>query len=461
MARVPDSAILFRLMGPTFGRRRWERIAWAGMLNSTLAPLTSFRDLSAGTFSRADSTPCATAIGPDGRLYTSAANRLRIDYEPYYAWGLTFPDGSPRFGFRLEGQRANSCLWSEELNNAVYTADGTTVTANATTAPDGALTMDKLVETATTGLHQRYQPITITDSEYVAISCFVKAAERTRLRFIFVDGGTGNYFGTLPNLGTATVNGTQSGTGTLTGSRMIALPGGSYWVQAVGRLPAGVTAGRVYCGLMDAAGNVNYTGDGASGAYYWGVDVERLGTAGGVGPSTYIKTQGAIVTRASDVWTFPWPWSPEDFTGLAQVSRLFGVDVTGNLGINQLVYQIGGVNGNVRLMQNLSGLRLVEAAIDTAGTDVFPGVAIPAGGLLSTAVEYRDFLTGPRNRIDTGSGYGALSGIASALPAFVPPTPGTTPILTVGGDSSFFGVLLNLMFARGRNEKVDMEAALS
>lgn len=401
----------------------------------------------AGTFARADAATVATYIDRDGLIRRAAAHVLRIDYEPYYLGGLLTPRGGREFGFRLEPARTNSCLWSEELNTAPWTANGATVTANARAAPDGTATMDKLVETALTELHQRFQAITITDSEYVAISCFVAAGERDRLRFIFVDGGTGNYFGALPNLGTVAVNGTQSGTGTLVLARMWGLPGGIYRVEAVGRLPAGVTAARVYCGLVDAGGNVNYAGDGVSGAYYWGVQVERLGIAGPMqGPSSYMKTEGDVVTRAGDALSYPVPWGNEiPFSVGFRMSRPFYADVVGTLGSATIPYIIGTSNGNVRGAFG-SGSRVIEATIDSPGTDQFTNAAIIAGNPINYLANYKDLRTAPKSRVDLGAGMPAYSSGAAAMPGFTNQTIG---VGHSGGTAPLGGVLIDLSVLRG------------
>jgi type 1 fimbria pilin len=57
----------------------------------------------------------------------------------------------------IESPRTNLVLYSEEFDNAYWTKTNVTITANATTAPDGNLTADKLVENSVNGNHFIYR----------------------------------------------------------------------------------------------------------------------------------------------------------------------------------------------------------------------------------------------------------------------------------------------------------------
>src|SRR5690606_3946686 len=59
-----------------------------------------------------------------------------------------------RPALRLEGSRTNGWTWSEDLSQSVWNKDGASVTTDAATAPDGQVTMDKVIEDTTTGVHQ-------------------------------------------------------------------------------------------------------------------------------------------------------------------------------------------------------------------------------------------------------------------------------------------------------------------
>src|SRR5689334_22188945 len=83
------------------------------------------------TLTRADATTCATFADRDGILRTALANILRVEWVDLDGDGIRETPG-----VLIESSRTNSCLRSEALDDAAWTADGTTVTANAAAAPD-------------------------------------------------------------------------------------------------------------------------------------------------------------------------------------------------------------------------------------------------------------------------------------------------------------------------------------
>jgi hypothetical protein len=78
----------------------------------------------------------------------------------------------------------NLLTFSEQFDNAAWTKVATTITANTTTAPNGTLTADKLIEDTGTGEHSFRQDYftTVTGSFFVSI--YAKAAERSFFQFV-------------------------------------------------------------------------------------------------------------------------------------------------------------------------------------------------------------------------------------------------------------------------------------
>jgi hypothetical protein len=179
----------------------------------------------------------------------------------------------------------NLVTYSEQFDNAAWGKSNTTITANtsATTAPDGTLTADKLIEDTANSYHFVVQSVgTISGS--CTISCFLKSAERYK-GYIQLLGSGGNAAAFFDlNLGTITGG---SGTNTIT-----AYPNG--WYRITSTLTFTTETAAVYIVLNDNSGTAVYAGSGTSGIYIWGAQVERSLIA-----NPYYATTATAKTRGS------------------------------------------------------------------------------------------------------------------------------------------------------------------
>jgi hypothetical protein len=404
------------------------------------------------TFSRADASTCAAFVDRNGTLRLAEAGKLRIEY-PLALSGLVDAFGYPYCGPILEASRANLAIRSEQMDDNVYIKFQGSVTANATTAPDGTVTADKFVEDSTNNAHAFYGPTpTITANQPVAFSRWFKAGERNLIRMNCCDtlSVVGRWADINLSTGTITNTGTTGSPGAITSPWAIQAYGnGWYRVSVAFTIDATQTTAMMNNHMQAVAGVDTYTGDGVSGLYSWGGQIEQNAF-----PSSYIKTVGSAVTRAADSLTLPVNFGPVDMTSLVRVARPVHADAVGTLGANCFAYLLGGVNGNVRL-GFLSPSRTIEAAIDTAGSDTFPSASVPAGNPINLCVQYRNFATAAQDQIDVGSGFGGFN-TASALKAF------SSQILQVGaqqgGGEPLYGVLLDLIIARGLRTLAEMNA---
>jgi hypothetical protein len=95
--------------------------------------------------------------------------------------------------------------YSEQFDNAYWTKDGATISANATTSPNGYVTADKLNETATTGVH-RVGRATFPAGTQRTFSVFAKKSERNFVS-LFENNSVGNTVkGVIFNLNTGVVS---------------------------------------------------------------------------------------------------------------------------------------------------------------------------------------------------------------------------------------------------------------
>lgn len=232
----------------------------------------------AKTFSEAHNftrSTTATFVGSNGLIQSAAIDAPRFTYDP-----VTL---APK-GLLIEGSRTNLLTYSEQFDDASWLQNNTTATSNATTAPDGTVTADKLVEDAILGNHYLYKTNTVSGSH--CFSCYVKPAERFRVR---LNAGSATADFNLTTLEATVVSGALT---------PVIEDVGNGWrrISAVSNRTG--VANQMQIALIDGSGELNYTGDGTSGVYVWGAQYEAGSFA-----SSYIPTTTAQVTRTADVCT--------------------------------------------------------------------------------------------------------------------------------------------------------------
>jgi hypothetical protein len=291
------------------------------------------------------------------------------------------PTTGESLGLLVEEQRTNSLLWSEDFSN--WTVNNGSVQSNVITAPDGNVTADKLVENSSTGNKEvRRGSITFTSGTSLTYSCFVKASERSLFRLsatsAFFGSGTTAYF----DLTSGTV---YSTTGGVTSASIIPYPNGWYRCIAT-MLPTSSGTGSVFITLILSGDTSDYTGDGTSGIYLWGAQLEA-----GAFPTSYIPTTTAAVTRSADVASItgsnfsPW-YNQAEGTVFADVAS------APNNTIVQLVTDISDGSGSERMFIRRTGSgSLAFAVVDGAVTqaDVGAGTVISGGARFAMAAAYR------------------------------------------------------------------------
>jgi hypothetical protein len=217
-------------------------------------------------------------------LQTAASGVARFDHNPITGESL---------GLLVEEQRTNLFVRSEEFDT-LWAATRSSVTANTIVAPNGTLTGDKLIEdTTASNTHTVDQFLTVVTNTEYTFSCYVKAAERSYISlFAFhAVSGTNNTERVVFNLSTLAV---VSQTTAANRNTITAVGNGWYRVSAVVKNQID-TGTNFSIQLADNTGATSYTGDGYSGVYIWGAQLEA-----GAFPTSYIPTVAATVTRNAD-----------------------------------------------------------------------------------------------------------------------------------------------------------------
>ena len=200
----------------------------------------------------------------------------------------------------MEEARTNLITYSEQFNDASWVKTRASITANSTIAPDGTTTAEKLIEdTSTTTDHFiNLNPSGSTSATYTA-SIFIKSAERYRIRFqIIAAGAVGNRASAWfdSNIGSV-VDTLAEGNGSVITTSIQQYPNGWYRCILTG-IPSTAGSGTAVnfnVTLNTTSTNTVYTGDGTSGIYIWGAQLEQ-----GSFPTSYIPTEASTRTRAAD-----------------------------------------------------------------------------------------------------------------------------------------------------------------
>jgi hypothetical protein len=233
------------------------------------------------TIARALNT--ATRVNSSGLLEIVNANLPRFDYNPATL--------APK-GLLIEEARTNIAPYSDQFDNVAWVKTRCSITANATASPDGTTNADKLVEDTTASNSHLVQSATLTVPSLatVTVSIFMKAAERTWGRI--GDGGGSGIFAFV-NLSTG-----QFGTigGGVTNSRIEPFNNGWYRVSITGVMTGVLSQMLIYSATADNTST--YTGNGTSGIFIYGADIQV-----GAFATSYIPTTTTSVTRNADTVT--------------------------------------------------------------------------------------------------------------------------------------------------------------
>ncbi len=217
------------------------------------------------------------------------------------ATGAAIPDATLH-GYVSEGARTNALIYSEQFDNAALIANDTNLlatVADAAVAPSGASSADKIIPDTNNLSHFTLQNSSITSGTTYTQSYFVKAAGYS---FVQIASSTGfDMTNTWANFNLS--NGTLGavGPGTFT-TNIQAFPNGWYRIS-LSAAATSTVSGRFVIAVLnaDTASRIpSFAGDGTSGVYAWGAQLEA-----GAFASSYIPTTATSVPRNGDLLTYP------------------------------------------------------------------------------------------------------------------------------------------------------------
>lgn len=234
------------------------------------------------TFTRAST---AWRCNSAGVLVPVASNVPRIDFDP-----ITLASK----GLLIEETRTNLLLRSEDMATT-WAGGSKTISTDVLVSPDSTTNADAFMETtAASAFHYLNQSVSKAASAIAySFSGFLKDKGRSVEVGMSSDGGAnGAVLRCTPSTGAITAPATYGSFSSVVALPVVAYPNAWY------RVPISATsstAASVVCqwNLHNGSSNV-YTGDGSSGTYPWGAQLET-----GL-PTSYIQTTSAQATRAAD-----------------------------------------------------------------------------------------------------------------------------------------------------------------
>ena len=232
-----------------------------------------------------------------------------------------FPNGVPNVSAKIKGKKVPNYQWaahnlltySQELDNAAWTAVKGTVTANATTDPDGGSTAELFTEDSTGGEHLIfYDDILATSAADYVIAIWAKTNGRD-LQIRPRGRGTGQAWANY-DLSAGTVG--NSGGSALVSATMSDEGSGWYLCKLKFTSQSDPDVGVEFQLIEDAAVDGEehfYPGGGASGVYLWGAHFYRDDRRGMVNSSrgdTYVVTTSTTTANADIEEYIAWSSNP-------------------------------------------------------------------------------------------------------------------------------------------------------
>jgi hypothetical protein len=265
------------------------------------------------TFTRASS---ATFLNSAGKITTAAVDTPRFDYNP-----TTLACN----GLLMESQQTNLLEYSSAIGGTTWYYNGgtgPTITLNAATAPDGSNTASLYIPGTASGFYDAAKNPLLLDNTQYTLSVWVKLY-RSYYSIIHLQVGNNGAGGGFTNAwiqltgGGTVLSTSNSGTASGSNASVTAYPNGWYrcTLSGISSIGATVTGSFVTIRPSNSNGDNNINvGDGTSGYYFWGAQLEQ-----NLYVTSYIPTTSSTATRAADYSTLAYSVNPNGFTIVSKI----------------------------------------------------------------------------------------------------------------------------------------------
>lgn len=259
-------------------------------------------------------------LGTDRRDGTQNATLAQT----IFAWGAQFEagtpasayipttsttNGAPRWDYNPSTLQLNGLLIEEARTNQMLNSGridtwgtaNTTLVAGVAGAPDGSNNGAKIIPTTASGQHAASQTTPITANQVQTFTIFLKPAGYPRATILVSNAAITNYAQSTFDITAGTMPGSIAvgGAATQTARSITYVGNGWYRCSITCLLDATSTNALTYVYPDNGVGN-SFAGDGVSGTFAWGAQLEA-----GAFPTSYIPTTGATVTRSQEQCSIP------------------------------------------------------------------------------------------------------------------------------------------------------------
>ena len=331
----------------------WGLQVEASEFPSSLIPSTE-------TFTSRAST--ATYYGNDGLIKTAAINEARLTYVPD---NLTL--GSRML---LEPSSSNASYSSDY--STTWIKDGLSIASTNNTSPAGDATASLLMEDTSTSAHYMNRYPTISSGNVAQTSSFfVKQYGTTRPTISLQVWGIGasDIVEVDFNFETGTFQNPVVFGNAWQTYRAQKLPNGWWRLSQTFILNDGASTSCVQrLHILHPTNGLSYTGDGTSGVYVWGAQIEA-----GYVATSYIPTTTASVTRSADVWSSVVGTRGADLVFMPTISDWFNLDegtMVFNFHKKYVSSSVQGYLANINSTKTLTSPERYQLNINTFGKPV-------------------------------------------------------------------------------------------
>jgi len=244
-------------------------------------------------FTRASS---ATVVNKAGLIETVGSGEPRIDFS-----------NDAKGALLLEPTRNNLIPYSEDFSNSIWTNTGAATSVNPTAdlSPDGNLTGNEFNEGTSSGRRGVFEDISVSANQSYTLSVFVKKGTSNLFRIVIAENvNSSNWTALQVDLSDnslTTENGSNNSFTDISSSISDSDYNGYYRLTLTAKHTT-VTSLRLLFNMAQSAiassnsyGRADYTGTNKT-VFVWGCQLESNSSYA----TSYIPTQGGIVTRNSD-----------------------------------------------------------------------------------------------------------------------------------------------------------------